>query len=110
VSDCGCTNFPAALGPVTIGDTLGIGMVSPAVPQALAHLQGTGALLIFDDNTQTGAAGYWRLAVAGGALELDENTAAGRDFSSFRGVLRTDKQGTLELGGSSAGGTARPTL
>jgi len=107
MTDCSCNSFPASLGPVYIEAGLGVGI---ATPQALAQLHGTAGLLILDDANQSGAAGYWRLAVNNGSLELDQNTSANRDFSTFRGVLRTDGSGNLQLGGSSGYGSAAPTM
>jgi len=107
VTDCSCNAFPASLGPVYIEAGLGVGI---STPQALAQLHGTLGLLILDDANQSGATGYWRLAVENGSLELDQNTSPNRDFSTFRGVLRTDGSGNLELGGSTGYGSAAPSL
>src|SRR6187402_2396312 len=44
MADCACTNFPAALGNVTIGANLGVGTLAPATSLEVVNLNNTDAL------------------------------------------------------------------
>lgn len=67
--------------------------------------------VIFNENDQTGAAGYWRAIADNGAWRLDKNTSAARDFATFTACMTIDSSGSAVTNGNvkQGGGTGQGT-
>lgn len=64
-------------------------------------------VLGMDNPLAGGAVGYYRIYNLGQNLQIRQNTAAGRDFSTFRTPFLVDgSTGTVFLGGAGSGGDA----
>lgn len=95
------THTHAGNGDLVVSGNLGIG--TTGTQQGKVQISSGAVPLVLNESDQTGAVGYWRLPTDGGGFRIDQNTAAARDFSTYRTPFEIDASGNVRLGGYVAG-------
>ena len=86
-------------GALTVTGNVGVGTTNPQHGRLM--IEHTAVPLALRETGQApNAGGLWRLALDGGALRFDANTATAGDFSSYSSALSMNASGNLGLGTS----------
>jgi len=96
------TGAIAATGAITSSSTISATGAITAASYTGSNLvlQSAVPFVYFDENDQTGAAGYWRMVADSNGWRLDKNTATARDFSTYVTPFNVGTTGSASVNGA----------